>query len=201
MKTGRMLIVLFTVFLFSHFFSQAECYYPFQEYSFTANYNGCLYVCYICTYADSTFPYQQTSYVDRFDVLSIDCFDMFEDPLFWEQVEENVLMTLLDKGTWPPCPQSTYNYTLKSSTCWKIVNDHANGMFTMKNCGYDTYCMSLYKVCTDFTQSPPNNIWSFEGKSSVGTPNCSGNGMPELPPSGKTENEPWETDCFILDCN
>ncbi len=200
MKSGKGIFIVLAVILFSYLNMQADCYYPYQQYSFTGNYDGCEYICYICSKTDSTYPFDQTSYIDRIEVLNINCSDMFEDPLFWEEVNENVLLTLMNDASWPPCSNETYEFLIKSARCWKIIHDHVDNMLTMKNCGYDAYCLSTYEVCTDYNKNPPENKWTMIGKSVISTPGCSGNGVPDLPPSGKTWSQDWETDCFILDC-
>ncbi len=58
----------------------------------------------------------------------------------------------------------------------------------------DNLYKCVYKVCYDFSVSPPRKRTIF--LYSEGEPPLCPSAEPQLPPPGKTWDEPWVTDCF-----
>jgi len=109
----------------------------------------------------------------------------------------------------PPCDDLVnpyYEVKVTSSRCWKIANRLVDGAYndyvwvhTFINCQTSDKCVSTWRVCLDYNFSPPKVVRTFVSKVSLGTPACPDT-EPTLPPAGKTDEEPWITDCFAKPC-
>ncbi|MFN3306324.1 MAG: hypothetical protein ACK42Z_03950 [Candidatus Kapaibacteriota bacterium] len=105
----------------------------------------------------------------------------------------------------PPCDDPgmvPVRVSIRLAKCWKEVNFWSyrwnEWILASVRCPNTTAeCDKWYQVCRDF-QTMRLRILA-EGCNMIGNDNCSFE-IPIIPPPGKTETEPWETECYALPC-
>ncbi len=105
----------------------------------------------------------------------------------------------------PPC-DDTVNVEFKvvviNSRCmyWENWEKYPGDYVTrLVFCGYDINCNYVYKVCIDYSVNPPveREIFLY---SYADEPLLCPTEEPQLPPPGKSWDEPWMTNCFAKPC-
>lgn len=202
MKTGRRFIVLFAV-LFVSFFSlsqdaRADCDPGWVGYSVSGNWKGCEYTIYYCVMTD---PMGITHVEIDLIMARIDCADvLLHDMEFWAAVPIMVKDDAIENATFSPCPLSSYyNFEINRAKCWKVVNDPHSQTCSFVTCETIGKCIWRYKVCTDYSQTPPANIVTLVAVQSVNSEMCLAT-WPLLPPSGTDWDDEWESECFVISC-
>lgn len=133
----------------------------------------------------------------------------------WEPFKRRVLAEVaIDAikkcfGDLPPCdppPPPNYTVEIRLSHCWYYENVWFNKftnseewLWVMRPCENSNKCIYTYQLCIDYSLSPPDVVFLYEDCDPLGTPNCTTQ-EPEVPPPGKTWEEPWKTECFAQPC-
>ncbi|MFN3269045.1 MAG: hypothetical protein ACK42G_00525, partial [Candidatus Kapaibacteriota bacterium] len=144
-------------------------------------------------------------------------FFIYSDQLRWynflsflyQQVEA---ITQSDPNCYPQCPpcgESEKIFSvIKASNCIKWVSKPAivtndghiiEWAWGIEYCDTSNYCLYTYSCCTDWEKSPPETHIELISVEEYGAPACPTT-TPEVPPPGKTWEEPWETECFANPC-
>lgn len=119
---------------------------------------------------------------------------------FWTKLSK-ALSEYAESVCWsdlPPCDDpNAIHIEVWRAQCQKYENVYIFNEWIplLRPCSQYNICYRKYKLCWDFTQSPPRRVSIYLGSGVYGTPNCSAT-EPELPPNGRNWNEPWETNCF-----
>jgi hypothetical protein len=205
-KMKKLFILIVIIFLSLTFIqSKADCPPGWTSHNFTYLFNcddeTCVITVYYCTIIQNGEYLVQLDYV----IMSECNFDCVYADDFWDILNDKLLEDAIKDGTFPPCPNSAMIMKTEYAKCWKIRNVPYNpigdegGYVEIISCGLTGKCKCTYKVCTDFSVTPPENIKTLVNCEPEPTPACSGI-EPQLPPVGKTWDEPWETNCYYIDC-
>lgn len=110
--------------------------------------------------------------------------------------------------SFPPCDdpnQSYYEVSVSSSLCWYYENwqPYLGDDYVLRKvkCGdKSNYCMTIWRVCMDFSVTPPVIRRTFYSKQQYGQPQCPIT-KPTLPPDNDPKwQEHWITSCFSQPC-
>ncbi|ROL55913.1 hypothetical protein D9V84_10190 [Bacteroidetes/Chlorobi group bacterium Naka2016] len=110
----------------------------------------------------------------------------------------------------PPCdPPPPPNYTVEAreSRCMYYENFLFNKftgseewLWVLRPCdNLINACSYTYQLCIDYSLPEPQVKILYEECTPYEPPGCSEQ-YPELPPPGKTWEEPWRTECFSRPC-
>lgn len=130
--------------------------------------------------------------------------------------KENFIRQLADKlweeatlrgclSSIPPCGDPStipIMVSIRIAQCWKDINFWSSSWYewilTSVRCPNTTAeCDYWYQICLDFFAR--RIIVLSSGCNMIGNDNCSFE-VPTLPPPGKTDTEPWETECYAWPC-
>ncbi len=138
--------------------------------------------------------------IDRI-LIDIDCVNDITTGEFWSFINSTILDDMEENYSFPQCPAMTYNVITSRAKCWKVTNDHTNGICNILNCGYDGECQMFYKVCTDYTQSPVVTFRELVNSQSIDNETCSAE-MPDFSDEEEFDpDEDWTTECFVISCD
>jgi len=110
---------------------------------------------------------------------------------------------------YPPCDDQQNPYyvlEINIERCWKYKNeeayrgeifDYVPRLYPCKGTG--VWCQTIWRICLDYNYTPARLTITSISKDVIGSPGCLTE-KPELPPQGKTFDEPWETYCFETAC-
>jgi len=129
--------------------------------------------------------------------------------LFMDWVHNTVALngTVPCTPEWPPCDDSVkyylevHTYVCKSyenRNISRILGDPAYRLFLIK-CQGSVECVTKWEKCINYSQSPSEVISNKIDKYITGTPGCDDE-EPQVPPAGKTWDEFWTTECFVIPC-
>jgi hypothetical protein len=107
----------------------------------------------------------------------------------------------------PPCDEDSLVIVKTNSAICKYYKNYEKftetefilSLKSDKCTGSTAKCESEWRLCMDYSVNPPATRWTYVGTTLIGAPGC-GSQTPSLPPSGKTWDEYWETECFIWGC-
>ena len=108
---------------------------------------------------------------------------------------------------YPPCDDTTHIYyesRIYASHCWYYENYQPyldDYVLRRVKCDDEVnYCLSVWRVCTDYSTTPPIIKEFFISKQPYGQPDCPTT-VPELPEEGDPKwGEHWITTCFARPC-
>ncbi len=197
MKKTIFLVIAVLVFSFS--LSQnlnAQCDPPWEVYSINGNWKGCDYTIYYCVLTDASGITHSKVAKIKADIFCAE--DILNDQDFWASLSDIVLYHMLDNAEFSPCPLNSYNLVISRAECWKVHNKPHDTICEFLTCGEIGECIKGYKVCTDYLQIPPQNIWELVFTQATTSEMCSET-WPDFSQYDWTQE--WETFCFIISCD
>ncbi len=107
----------------------------------------------------------------------------------------------------PPCDEpESHVVEIRVSHCWYHTNIWFNKftgseewLWVLYPCEASNKCIYQHQLCIDYSKPVPEIVYEFEGCDPIRTPNCTEE-EPVVPPSGKSWEEPWRTECFAKPC-
>ncbi len=119
----------------------------------------------------------------------------FTDQNFWEDVRVTIITDLFLQLNIPLCNEGYFTLvTIEASKCWKLSVGYENNVLLSRILPCDGelgFCSSVYQLCYDYSQTPPNRITKVSSSSSGGG-TCLNGPIPNVFPPFF----PYESDCY-----
>ncbi len=199
-----LLLILFTI-SYENSISQTTTI-PCDRYSFNVYYNGCTFVLYICVSRGPSgvvkVTYDKVYYYTTPPCDSIS-FYAFQDPNFWNHIDNEVIKHMAAHGYYPPdCANGggVLYYDISKTPCQKMVYNANTTETYLQPCN-ETYaeCLVHYITCVEYINGIANVKVTRLGNDLYGNVNCSNTASPTMHPTVLAYI--YETDCFAIGCN
>jgi hypothetical protein len=179
-KLSLLLIAIFSLLAFNNANAQ-NCPSGWSQGTTYVEYSGCTFTvhyCYYCTtstYMEAEFDFIEAQNATCNNVLSANL------PAILALAQSAIYQAAHKECEVPPCGQglSKKSLIVKVPNCVKkrLTNLSPFGSgyhLQMDFCRTETYCVTVYKYCIDYSQNPPVVIPELISKTLIGSQNCTG---------------------------